>query len=258
MSIVTSASLPKTLVINSRDKTATSSTNSNFDIECSESYLTQAVKRIVIEDAVVPNVFTNINNNNNILEFKEAPAGPLLQAFIPVGQYNIAQLILALETEIQALVTVGNTPTITLNPITNKLLIDMALTGIILLNKSTIAEVIGMVPNDDILNVGLQTSLPRIINLSGLPIVYIHSRALSSGHGIDAGKGITNFVVAIPMADVPYGAYGSLRPKDYVVSEIVYDSPRNITSLDIRLRDSDGQLLDIQNNHMTLIVKLYF
>jgi len=254
---ITSASLPKTLVINSKDKTPSSVSNSNFDIECKESYLTQSVKRIVIEDAVVPNVFTNINEDNNILNFKEAGGG-ILQAFLPIGQYNITQLISALEIEIESLITIGNVPSITLDPIANKLQIDMSNTGLVLLGTSTISEVIGMIPGQDVLNVGLQTLLPRIINLSGLPIVYIHSRALSGGHGIDAGKGITNFVVAIPLSNVPYGSYGSLLPKDYVVSEIVYDSPRNITSLDIRLRDSSGKLLDIQNNHMSLIVKLYF
>jgi hypothetical protein len=65
-------------------------------------------------------------------------------------------------------------------------------------------------------------------------------------------------VVAIPMANTPYGAYTQLLPKDLAVSEIVYDTPRNITSLDIRLRDSQGKILDIENLHMTLLVKLFF
>ncbi len=252
------AGLPKLLVINSKDKDVGSVSNSDFEIQAQEKYLLQGISRLVIVECTVPNVYTNINDDNNILEFKEAPAGPLLQAFIPVGQYNVTQLISALETEIQALATVGNTPTITLDPITNKLVINMALTGIILLNKSTIAEVIGMIPDQDVVNVGLQTSLPRIVNLSGLPIVYVHSKALSSSYGIDAGKGLTNLVVAVPLNDAPFGAYATLLPKDLAVSEIVYESPRNITNIDIRLRDSQGKLLDIQNMHMTLIVKLYF
>ena len=148
--------------------------------------------------------------------------------------------------------------TITLDPITNKLIINMSVTGLIILGNSTIAEVIGTIPGQDAVNVGLQTLLPRIVNLSGLPVVYIHSKALSSSYGIDAGKGLTNLVVAVPLNEAPYGSYATLLPKDLSVSEIVYDSPRNITTLDIRLRDSQGKLLDIENMHITLVVKIYF
>jgi len=64
--------------------------------------------------------------------------------------------------------------------------------------------------------------------------------------------------VAVPLNEAPYGSYATLLPKDLAVSEIVYDSPRNITTLDIRLRDSQGKLLDIENMHITLVVKIYF
>ena len=251
------AGLPKLLVINSKDKEVGSNSNSDFTIQAQETYLLQGISRIVIVECTVPNLYTNINEDNNILNFKES-GGPDLQAFIPVGQYNITQLITALESEIESLVTVGNVPTITLNPISNKLQIDMALTGIELLGTSTISEVIGMVPGENLVNNALQTLLPRIVNLSGVPIVYVHSRVLSSSYGIDAGKGLNNLVVAVPLNEAPFGSYATLLPKDLAVSEIVYDSPRNITSLDIRLRDSQGKILDIGNLHMTLIVKLYF
>ena len=249
--------LPKLLVINSKDKDVGSVSNSNFEIQAQEKYLLQGISRIVIVEATVPNLFTNINEDNNILDFKEV-GGPLLQAFLPIGQYNVTQLISALETEIESLVTVGNVPTITLDPITNKLIINMSATGLIIFGNSTIAEVIGLIPGQDLLNVGLQTLLPRIVNLSGLPIVYLHSKALSSSYGIDAGKGLTNLVVAIPLNEAPYGSYATLLPKDLAVSEIVYDSTRNITNIDIRLRDSQGKLLDIENMHITLVVKIYF
>ena len=251
------AGLPKLLVINSKDKDVGSNSNSDFTIQTQEKYLLQGISRIVIVEATVPNLFANINDDNNILDFKEA-GGPLLQAFIPVGQYNVTQLITALESEIQTLASVGNVPTITLNPITNKLIINMSATGLVIFGDSTIAEVIGLIPGQDLLNVGLQTSLSRIVNLSGLPVVYIHSRALSSSYGIDAGKGLTNLVVSVPLNDAPYGSYATLLPKDLSVSEIVYDSTRNITNIDIRLRDSQGKLLDIDNMHITLVVKLYF
>ena len=251
------AGLPKLLVINSKDKDVSSISNSNFEIQAQEKYLLQGISRIVIVEATVPNLFANINEDNNILDFKEA-GGPLLQAFLPVGQYNVTQLISALESEIESLVSVGNVPTITLDPITNKLIINMSATGLIILGNSTIAEVIGLIPGQDAVNVGLQTLLPRIVNLSGLPIVYLHSKALSSSYGIDAGKGLTNLVVAVPLNEAPYGSYATLLPKDLAISEIVYDSPRNITTLDIRLRDSQGKLLDIENMHITLVVKIYF
>ena len=249
--------LPKLLVINSKDKDVGSVSNSNFEIQAQEKYLLQGISRIVIVEATVPNLFTNINEDNNILDFKEV-GGPLLQAFLPIGQYNVTQLISALETEIESLVTVGNVPTITLDPITNKLIINMSATGLIIFGNSTIAEVIGLIPGQDLLNVALQTLLPRVVNLSGLPVVYLHSKALSSSYGIDAGKGLTNLVVAIPLNEAPYGSYATLLPKDLAVSEIVYDSTRNITNIDIRLRDSQGKILDIENMHITLVVKLYF
>lgn len=251
------AGLPKLLVINSKDKDVGSNSNSDFTIQTQEKYLLQGISRIVIVEATVPNLFANINNDNNMFDFKEE-GGPSLQTFIPVGQYNVTQLITALETEIVSLVTVGNIPTITLDPITNKLIINMSVTGLRILGNSTIAEVIGLIPGQYVLNVGLQTIMPRIVNLSGLPVVYIHSKALSSSYGIDAGKGLTNLVVPVPLNEAPYGSYATLLPKDLAVSEIVYDSPRNITTLDIRLRDSQGKLLDIENMHITLVVKIYF
>ena len=249
--------LPKLLVINSKDKDIGSNSNSDFTIQAQEKYLLQGISRIVIVEATVPNLFTNINDDNNILDFKEA-GGPLLQAFLPVGQYNVTQLISALESEIESLVTVGNIPTITLDPITNKLIINMSATGLVIFGDSTISEVIGLIPNNNVVSAGLQALLPRVVNLSGLPIVYIHSKALSSSYGIDAGKGLTNLVVPVPLNEAPFGSYATLLPKDLAVSEIVYDSTRNITSLDIRLRDSQGKILDIENMHITLVVKLYF
>ena len=87
--------LPKLLVINSKDKEVGSNSNSDFTIQAQEKYLLQGISRIVIVEATVPNLFTNINDDNNILDFKEA-GGPILQAFLPVGQYNVTQLISAL------------------------------------------------------------------------------------------------------------------------------------------------------------------
>lgn len=264
-------SLEKLIVISSEDKDNTSNSNSDFVVSLKESYYTQNIERIMVKDIIVPNVFPNIrgesyiSSQNNIFRFQDGLGNLSPEVIIPEGQYVIStlgvppanDLITVLETIYNTTIALpGETVSITLDPITNKLNFTFAggITGYNFADTSVspLNDVLGIVgPTTASLNFDAQ-SIP---DLGGYPMVYVHSKKLAESNGIDGDFGLISLAEAVSLVDAPYGSYAYRQNNDDELSSIIYDNPRNLNRIQITLRDNKGNKLDIGTHKMTIVFK---
>lgn len=258
----------KLVVISSDDKDPGSVSNSNFKVTLRERYATQSIDRIMVKEVICPNAFYNISDGdsakgngpaNNILLIDSSGTGQL-SISIPAGQYNILQFIATLQAQMNIILS-SYTASVLIqrDDITN--LLSFTFTGAFIFNFlsiSPMAQVLGFsttlsyIPTTQIIRM---TEPP---DLSGINSVYIHSEALSDGSGIDASKGIINLVESVSMATTAYGTFAYKQNMDAEFSTINYTMPRNLNVIDIRLRDREGNLLNIGTKRLTLMVKMYY
>jgi hypothetical protein len=259
----------KYVVISSDDKDPDSVSNSNFKVTLRERYATQSIDRIIIKEVIVPNSFYNISDGdpikgngpaNNILLIESSETKTQISVSVPCGQYNILQLIVALQSAINTQIApLTASVVITRDDITNLLSFTFTTTGIFtFLSISPMAPVLGFKSNISYTPTTLTITMPDPPDLSGINSVYIHSEALSDGSGIDASKGIINLVESVSMATTAYGTFSYKQNSDTELCTINYTMPRNLNVIDIRLRDREGNLLNIGTKRLTLMVKMYY
>jgi len=259
----------KYVVISSDDKDAGSVSNSNFKVTLRERYATQSIDRIIIKEVIVPNAFYNISDGdpikgngpaNNILIIDSVDTKNNINVSVPAGQYNILQLMATLQSAINtALAPLTSSVVITRDDITNLLSFTFTTTDTFtFLSISPMAQVLGFISNVSYIPTTLVIRMPDPPDLSGINSVYIHSEALSDGSGIDASKGIINLVESVSMATTAYGTFSFKQNMDAELCTINYTMPRNLNVIDIRLRDREGNLLNIGTKRLTLMVKMYY
>ena len=157
---------------------------------------------------------------------------------ITPGQYNIDQLISALTTAIDnELVT--DSVTITKDTITN--ILTFTTTANLVISISSLCPVLGITTT---LN-GLVNVAQAPWNLNDLQFVQVHSNAVGYSHGIDASRGIISLIETVPLTETPFGAVAHRQNNDDVLSEILYDQPRNMFNIDIRLVIVTGKLFQL-------------
>jgi len=243
----------KFIVVNSKDRNLLlgGQTNSDFTVSYKDNDMQQVLKCIV-KDVFIPNQFYNINENNNQLRILGGNMGLPENISITPGQYNIDQLISALKTAIDNELVTDNV-TITKNTITN--ILTFTTSANLVISLSSLCPVLGITTT---LN-GLVNVAQAPWNLNDLQFVQVHSNAVGSAHGIDASRGIISLIETVPLTETPFGGVAHRQNNDDVLSEILYDQPRNMFNIDIRLRDQDGVLLSLPENHnCTVILKIYF
>ncbi len=248
----------KIIVINSRDKI--SGTNSNFRVQIQDS-ISQEVLKILVKDVFVPNQFYNVDADNNTLDLNQNSLG-LVQAVVTPGQYNIDELIVALKTAIDAVLIDGAVVAITKNTNTNQLTFTFtggipANDNVSFLDTSTIKELIGFnttIPENAVL------TMPNPWNLNPLQYVQIHSQALASNHGMDAGANTTiGLLENVSLNQTPFGGVAHRSNADDELAEIIYDDQRTLNQIDIKIRNASGKILELpENHHITIMVKAYF
>lgn len=250
-------SLEKLITISSDDKDSDSVSNSNFWVTLKENYYTQNITRILIKEATVPNCFYNISdgvNNgkqNDILNYIDAKVNKSL--YVIPGQHNIDQFITALTA---AFLANGTVVIITQDPITQTLLFNFT-TVVTLLYNSPMAPIIGLTQDlPCVLGVPTHSWFPP--DLSGVNAVNIHSSILGESNGIDGNSGLINLLERVSLHDVPYGSFGYKQNSDSDLAQVTYAQPKNLQRIDIRLRDTQGNILNIGTKKMSIVLKCYF
>jgi hypothetical protein len=266
----------KLLRVSSRDRDATNpnQTNANFTVEIPD-YATNKVLKIENVYASCPNVFTNINETNNTISFYRRRAGDIFDFYtrqIPVGQYTITDLLPELTTALSTVIGGSLVVTATYNTTTGR--IELTATGTTFdyirltsggtpgtYAQSPLDPVIGNNTNDIILEGAGAVSLNLPPNLTGISEIYIHSQKLSPANTAEA-QGTFSALDVLSLTTTPYGGVASHYYKDPDMHQVAYapfKSVENLTDIDIKLRDSEGNLLILPDNfHFTLIVRLHY
>lgn len=251
-------SLEKLVTISSDDKDPDSVSNSNFQVTLKESYYTQNINRILVKECTVPNCFYNLSDGTNngkqnnqmsysYLNFTNSFA-------VPPGQYNIDQFMSALVFEFLA---TGHVVVITQDELTQKLIFNFPAETITIFSNSSIAPVLGLTENL-ICPLGVPTSPQFTPDLSGINAVNVHSAVLGESNGIDGNSGLINLLERVSLHDIPFGSFGYKQNNDNDLAMVSYAQPKNLQRIDIRLRDTQGNILNIGTKKMSIILKVYF
>jgi len=100
-------------------------------------------------------------------------------------------------------------------------------------------------------------SLP---NLAGLTQVYLRSSALAPANMYRSGNNLISDTFAVIPVGSPYGAlvqYPSVSlPLE--LNQVLYDAPKDISSIDLRLTDRSGNILDLQNHPLKLTLQIWY
>ncbi len=240
----------KLLRINSGSRSANSASTSDFTVNYPNVQVLAKIVSIVVKHVSFPNVFYNINSSNN--EFKyTVNASPVQTITVPEGEYTLAQLI----SYIEGIWGAGIAGTITQDPQTFKL--TFASDYSIVLIESSLLPVLG-VPTGGIGEPSPYTA-PFTPQLQGVQHVHIASKVLSKGNNfIEANTRQEVPIVAMIPNDVPFGAVKHYETKHEQLDVINYESEVNLQSIDIKLFDGKGNLLDLQGEDCTIILKVYY
>lgn len=244
------------LRISSKDRDKDQSlSSSSFKISFNNASNLQSIKRIVVKTVTIPNSFYNINEFNRTFTYKTDEI-TFVSVTIPSGQYNIEDFITAFNLSLA-----GIGMTASLNTVTGKLQY-VNTTTIRYLNQedgNAMADVLG-IKTSATENVSSYSS-EHLPNLSGTSEVYVVSNVLS-----DNSNMINKSLLSLPvLVCVPItSSFGSLThyyANDSLLEEVVYYSQRlgkNIQSVDIKLIDRNGNLLDLQGLEFEMILRVYF
>jgi hypothetical protein len=261
--------MEKLILLTSNDKIPDQSqTNSDFTIELKDSYQTQNVKRVLIKDISVPNVFYNVREGksapgsgtaNADFVFQET-GQPVQTVTVPEGNYTTATYITALEALMNG-VLVGGTVAITQSSLTQRLTFTLTGTTINLFsiddptNPNPAANIVGITQSVVAISAITFASLP---DLSGVKLAYVHCREVAESHGIDGGFGLISVAEDISFHDTQFGATAFRKNDDSELALIEYSTPRNLSSLRIVLRDDRGAKLNIGTSQMAVIIKVFY
>lgn len=249
----------KLIKISSEDKTASSTSNSDFTISLpSDGGNISRVAKILVKSIACPNVFYNVRAVNGTLYVNNTTTPASYSLAIAEGQYTSTQLIAAIEAAFLAATSVA--VTITVGATTGKMTWTFASDEWLLVStgNNNIANTIGL--TSDTATASSIAVMPAIVDLNGISEVYVHSRTLASGN-LAEPDGSFNVVDILPMT----AAFGNMAHSQFVDGEShtihyrPFGSHESLTSIDIRLRNKTGERLVLPANHnFIMIIKVFY
>lgn len=246
--------------------------NNQFTVDlASNGGVIDNVKGYIVHSAQVPNVFNNVSSYNNTLQLYGASATYTTVATIPVGNYTLDDLIAQLNIILPPLVSASPAPSVVtvskVGTYPNEK-IDFKFSGDdwYIQNESTMLAQIGL-SVDDATNSfgfvcfdGINTVMPNIPNLIGETACYIHSRTLATNNLTEA-NGTFSVVDKINL-DKQFGAMCYTNFNDDTTHQNMYypfESKKTLRTIDINLRNENGNLLVLPNNfYFSLMIKIFY
>ena len=241
------------IVINSAYRTSDSRSTSDFTYNIGSSIECDFV---TIKSVSIPHIEYNINPFKNKLRISSG--GVDYDLNIPIGQYDISQLITELQTQIIA--AVGGTCVISLDPITQKLNFQ-ASAGIKVSTVKTVSSLskylgisygTGYYPVVDSVNFDAQ-GLPA---LQGPNNYYLASNVLSQGFASILTNGQRVPIIMPVPVTVEYGQIQQYESNDTELNTKQFSRPQNIQNIDIKIYDDDLNVVDLHGQDIEVILKI--
>lgn len=257
--------------VSSHDRTDHKDNTSSFSVDIPSSVESfKNVLAIQLLSASIPSSFYNVDSYNTLeedvkLEFYYN--GVFTSLTIPRGQYQIItdrttspfpsnDLLTVIENEFNAVT--GSNVTWSYDVVTNKLTLTHA-TNTLEIKEGNLEDV-NLWDKLGFLKVqGPATSLEAdsIPNISGAQQIFIHVSQLANNTvDLDAENGIS--LIGGVLVTAPFGGNNNYEIKSSMANLIKYTTQRNIDFLDIRLRDSRGRLINLNNQDWTMLIRSYY
>ena len=209
---------------------------------------------ICVKNAVIPNSFYNINNSNNKLNF--ILSGSNYALYLVNGNYNINTFRTHLFDLLFNLdYGPGNTNhkqwTLTYNAILNKITYAHQYYNFSFLSSSTCFEMMGF--KDMITYTSTLFLLTSVIccNMFTVKNIYITSNNFILNNIDSNNHGQCNIICSVPVQ----GASGSFLFYEDNQKHLVHNI-NNLTTLNLKLTDEDGELIDFNNIHYSLTLEI--
>lgn len=265
-----SASSEITIHINSAQRSNTIDNPGNFVVNYNNGGNLQDALYIRPRSLMIPNMFNNVYGRNAVLYLAMSP---ILTITVPPGLYSFADLC-ALVTSQAAAANVLDPlfPPIVLTPtevspgIVKAVLSTASPTqATALLGVQNLRDLGISRSMNEILGVGVYATAPVIgvftTVLEFTPSmftpqrVYATSDRLSFGKSIDPTSLTQSMFSSVNMSGIPQGSYASHETPDSSLFTFVFREPRELQSIDIKLRDAYGDILDLPlNAHVDVVV----
>lgn len=239
----------KLIKISSDDATSGDLIN-GFRVDLNEQADLHRIKACNVVSCVFSNTHYNINSSNNV--FVYLLAGVETTATFPVGQYTISTLIDEFGIQAPALtVVIGETSfKLTFTAA------DFQLFSIVDKPTSTLSPFLGVTESSAV-NVSTFT-LQSVPELNGLDILVINSSKLAQANCVTSNNEQLDIFTIIPVTTA-FGnnmVYHSGLTSE-ADSTILFDQPRNLQHVDIRLSNEKGKPVYLQGS-FNLYLKFYF
>ena len=245
---------PLIMVINSKFRTADSASSSNFTVSICHSI---PIKQMVIQSVTLPNTVYNITDKNNVgfMEYNNNTYNLL----IPVGQYNLAEFIMALQAQL-TVVDIGSV--VSQNPVTQKLEFVFSLPARFLNSMySPLSKVIGVAIFNQLyypLVLSTSFSAETLPNLSGTNNFYICSRTLGQGTNSILQNG-ANLPLLLNLPNTAgFGSINYWENNETRLALKTYKAYQNAQLIDIQIRDIDGDIIDLNGADWGITFLIYY
>ena len=238
------------VIINSKYRTdPLLTTTSNFIYRIGESL---EVTDVSIKSITMVNAQYNVKSNDNTLIINDGVTDYTVT--VPIGQYNITSLINVLQTEI--INAVGGTCVITLDSITNKLIFNtstpLKYQGSNLGFKIGFGDLTQYTPSTP----ASLVNAPYLPNLQGASNYYIVSSTLAGSQGsILRNNSKRQIILTVPV-DKDFGEVITYEVNEINLNRRVFTRPVNIQDIDIRIIDSDNEIVDLQNTNIEIVLQV--
>lgn len=247
----------KLLKVSSDDKRLSSETNASFSVDISKISHKSTEKAIgcALIEASFENFFYNVRTGiNDVFSFQEASQSRTNITFTE-GYYSATNLITKLTTDINMALTIGSV-VVSQNSISKKLQFVFAgvTAQIIVDNTSNLSDMLGFTLTTGYGNTLTGNSIPRFF---GLTHAYLECKELAPSHLFDAKNSNPRDVLSvIPMT----AGFGSVNYFSNPVQNdrVTWTTPRPLTLLTFKLTNADGDVLNLQNGKLKIVLAILY
>ena len=222
---------------------------SNFTVSIGNDANLQKVSMIAVKEVTIPNSQYNIRANyNNVLYLS---SGVFI---LPGGQYSASSLINALN-DLQSNVEFSQ------DPLTYKIEVISGSGSTIINGPYSVIKQMGGENLYDIPLTSAKSTFSKLPDLTGSRNFYVSSNILSDGNSMISPTLPKMGVIVVVPNTSNFGSISYYNSNEQKLDEIYYPSQihgKNITSIDLQLRNLDASFVDLNGLDWSILIKVYY
>jgi hypothetical protein len=207
-----------------------------------------------------PNVFNNVKESdltNRLVILTDDGSGPIQQSIdIAPGFYSIDDLSASLKIAIDALIAPDTVTIATKSSVDQRLVFTVSGSTTIsyTTQQGNLHKLIGITEDSNFLSTYTCDSMTK---LQGTTNAYLHSKILAQNNLLDAEGRIFSVAVSVPVR-AEFGYWNHFESSDEDLHSVMFESPRNLQRINIVLRDLDGAVLDVGQNELIIVFRVFY